>query len=274
MRRFDFSDRGRDGCMLHGDRAVRRFGIILGWAAALLMLPLSAGAEPTYQLIATVQPSQFGPSTTRTFMGTTEPAPTQTVTESIGEAFATATANPFDLFAMTSTRHTGITGTQAFAIFGGMRIDFADNDALRDLIPSGKTGLDLLLHVDVEAIINVPNASAIFGQADGFVHWNVVASSSAGLFFEVRLGGVDVLTSPSDFSVLKSGFFDSASIYGNRWFGHRSGPDCRRPKRRWRRWTADSTRRFGLHLELLNRRVCLRCGPALSTRRLTLHYLE
>jgi hypothetical protein len=187
-----------------GSTARSALGLILCVTA---IAPSMARAESTYQLSVNARPTQFDLGTTLEFEGTTEPAPTLTVSESIGALTATATASPFNLSARTSTQDTGITITEASASFTRMRLDFEDNAALRGLIPPGVTALKLLVHFGLSVEFNIPNAPGIFNQANGIVSANLFAS---GLGFAEGIGGsMNVTNGPSDFSVSKFRLFDS-----------------------------------------------------------------
>lgn len=184
-----------------------RSGCILFSGLSALLISVAPAAA--YDIKTNSSVSQFGTPDSESFTGTDEivPALPEVNSEQIsadGNVITRASATPLELNAFFSTIGSGIATPRANASFEDIGIVFEDNQALRSLIGSNDTGIDLLLNFDIDYRLETLRNPGIFRQSLSFLDINFVASSLGDN--TSAEGNAQIINGPSEFSFDNSGF--------------------------------------------------------------------
>ncbi len=115
---------------------------------------------------ATAQATQFrDPVQWHSFGPAIESPTSVSVHDEEARRCAIATVAPFYLRAEVEAAPSGIPNPSSGASYRGLEIGVLDSPALRALIPSDQTGLDLLLNYYVDVFVQAPGPPGIFKQA-------------------------------------------------------------------------------------------------------------
>lgn len=178
-------------------------------SSSLSAFLISIVPATAYEIESNSFVSQFATPENESFIGTDEIVPVLPSVDSEqistdGNVVTRASATPLELNAFFSTVGSGIARAGANASFEDIGIVFEDNQALRNLIGSDDTGINLLLNFDIDYRLETLKNPGIPRQSLSFLDINLGASSAGSV--NSTGGNAQIINGPFEFSFDNSGF--------------------------------------------------------------------